>query len=179
MKKEKFAALIMTFALIACNNKSGSDTNALKTIDSSVETEPKISVNIGGTYSFGKNIEQEPVGTLFVYPKTSQFALFFLDISTGAPSYNSGQLFGAMTIKENIGTYESEDKQCRLKFKFQGREVKILSARTDEFCGFGNGVIAENTYTLKDKSKPKYFIDGPDTIYFEGLTLEKYNQRFN
>ena len=47
---------------------------------------------IGGTYSFGDNIETGPVGSVKVYPLSENAALFFLDINRGAPSYNSGQL---------------------------------------------------------------------------------------
>jgi hypothetical protein len=179
MKKINYSALILVLTLFSCNYNSENKSNATKTIDSVTKNESDLTVNIGGTYSFGENIDRERVGTLLVYPNKAQSALFFLDINNGAPSYNAGQLFGVMKIKENIGLYESKDRKCRLKFKFQGREIKILSDRTDEFCGFGNGVIAENTYTLRNKSNPKYFIWGPDTIYFQGLTEEKYNQFLN
>lgn len=131
---------------------------------------------IGGTYTFGENIEVESVGSLKVYPISEKSALFYLDVISN--SLRSGQLFGIMNINENIGVYESDDKSCVLKFKFNGREVKLLSGNTDSYCGFGMGVVVENTYKLKDQAIPEYFIDGNgDTVIFKGLTVEKYNQQ--
>lgn len=135
--------------------------------------------NFAGTYKFGANAENGRVGSLIVYPLTDQTALFFLDVSRGAPSYNQGQILGEMTIKDNIGIYDikSEDDflNCFLKFEFNNKEVKISTGEGRYDCGFGYAVYADNNYKQVDESVPKYFINGEsDTIVFKGLTVEKY-----
>ena len=99
-------------------NKSFDTTDSITTIEQ--QTEIIQTLNIGGTYSFGDNVEKGPVGSLIVYPFTDNSALFFIDICSGAPSYNLGQLFGKMIIKNNVGTYYSKNDDyninCLLKF---------------------------------------------------------------
>jgi uncharacterized protein (TIGR02145 family) len=145
----------------------------------SLATQLKPALNIGGTYSFGDNVEKEAVGSVIVYPLTDSSALFFLDVCRGAPSYNLGQMFGQMTIKDNIGTYDSklddDDINCLLKFEFNSEQLKVTAGEGHDDCGFGHAVYADNTYKRVDKSSPKYFINGEgDTIIFKGLTVEKY-----
>lgn len=150
----------------------------------SLATQLKPALNIGGTYSFGDNVEKEAVGSVIVYPLTDSSALFFLDVCRGAPSYNLGQMFGQMTIKDNIGTYDSkidgEDFNCILKFKFASQQLEVITENGHEDCSFGGNVYADNKYNLINKSIPKYFINGEgETILFHGLTVEKYEHRFD
>lgn len=163
-------------------NKKPAPTTSKTTINQA--TELKSSLNIGGTYSFGDDVEKGAVGSVIVYPLTDNSALFFLDVCRGAPSYNLGQMFGQMTIKDNIGIYDSklddEDINCLLKFEFNSEGLKVTAVEGRDDCGFGHAVYADNTYKRLDKSTPKYFINGEaDTIIFKGLTVEKYAHRFD
>lgn len=179
--------LISLFIINGCAKTVESKKNqSLKTTTHQKTKKEKIEekrLNITGTYKFGDNAENGRVGSLIVYPLTDQTALFFLDVSRGAPSYNQGQIFGEMTIKDNIGIYDtkSDDEflNCFLKFKFNNKEVKIGTGEGRYECGFGYAVYADHNYKLVDESVPKYFINGEsDTIVFKGLTVEKYNHRF-
>ena len=180
--------LIAFLTIYSCGSKDSSKTKTLEaTTSQTVDKQPtviKSSLNIGGTYSFGDNVEKGSVGTVIVYPLTKNSALFFLDVCRGAPSYNLGQLFGQMTIKDNIGTYDSkidgEDFNCILKFKFASQQLEVITENGHEDCSFGGNVYADNKYNLINKSIPKYFINGEgETILFHGLTVEKYEHRFD
>ena len=186
--KLNISYLIAVLTICSCVN---TDSGKNKTLDTTTsqssdkqEIEIKSSLNIGGTYSFGDNVEKGPVGSVIVYPLTDNSALFFLDVCRGAPSYNLGQLFGQITIKDNIGTYDSkidgDDFNCVLKFKFTSGQLQVITESGHDDCGFGGNVYADNEYKLIDKSIPKYFINGEgDTIQFRGLTVEKYEHRFD
>ena len=180
--------LIAFLTIYSCGSKDSSKTKTLEaTTSQTVDKQPtviKSSLNIGGTYSFGDNVEKGSVGTVIVYPLKKNSALFFLDVCRGAPSYNLGQLFGQMTIKDNIGTYDSkidgEDFNCILKFKFASQQLEVITENGHEDCSFGGNVYADNKYNLINKSIPKYFINGEgETILFHGLTVEKYEHRFD
>lgn len=184
--KLTFYYIIAVLTICSCGNE---DTGKNKTFDTTTsqtsdkqETELKSSLNIGGTYSFGDNVEEGPVGSVIVYPLTDNTALFFLDVCRGAPSYNLGQIFGQMTIKNNIGVYDSkfddDDLNCFIKFEFNSDQLIVTTSDGHDDCGFGHAVYADNTYKLVDKSIPKFFINGEgDTIQFKGLTVEKYTHR--
>jgi len=167
----------------ADSGKSATSGTSPSQITQQQAIEFKSSLNIGGTYSYGDNVETGPVGSVIVYPLTDNSALFFLDVCRGAPSYNLGQLFGHMTIKNNIGTYDSQidgdDFNCILKFKFASRQLEVITESGHGDCGFGGNVYADNEYELIDNSIPTYFIIGQgDTILFKDLIVEKYEHGF-
>lgn len=152
--------------MISCINSA---QNEVKSTDDTNKSSPII--NIGGTYSFGNDVEKGPVGELLVYPKTDSLALFHLNVNRGAPSYNMGLLSGEMSLNNNIGIYISKENACKIQFLFQkGRiDVKTLSGDAAD-CGFGYGVFADHAYNLINSNIPSYYIGGEgDTIYFKDL----------
>lgn len=183
--KLSFYALVIFFAIYSCDKKTSeaeitqtetTETETTETIDTpTVETE--LATSIAGTYSFGGDGEKGPGGSVLIYPVNENSALFLLDINRGAPSYNSGQLFGEMKIEDNIGTYVDPDLNCLLKFEFSANQLIVSYGEGQNDCGFGNGVYANNTYSHTDKSVPTHFTNGEgEEIQFEGLTVEKYKQ---
>lgn len=177
---------IIAISVMSCDkNDTGKNKTSVTTTagDSVNKTkEVKTVQSIGGTYTFGSNPEKEAVGSIMVYPLNSSSALFYLDITRGAPSYNSGQLFGEMNVKDSIGIYDSKadsnDLNCILTFHFSPEQLEITTNLEYKDCGFGNGVNADNKYKLTGKALPEYFINGEgDTIQFKGLTVEKYKHR--
>ena len=179
-------SLVAILMIWSCGSKDKTenklpDVTTSQTADKQAK-EPKASLPIGGTYSFGDNVEKGPFGSIIVYPLTDNSALFFLDVCRGAPSYNLGQLFGQMTIQDSIGTYDSklydDYFNCIFKFEFTSDQINVTTVQGHDDCGFGHAVFADNTYKLIDKAIPEYFIDGEgDTILFKGLTVEKYEHR--
>lgn len=178
--KLSFAALIIFFAIYSCDKKTPeaeiTETEIIETIDTpTVEAKP--STSIAGTYSFGDDGEEGAVGSVLIYPVNENSALFFLDVNRGAPSYNSGQLFGEMKIEDNIGAYVDPDLNCLLKFEFGTNQLIVSYGEGQNDCGFGNGVYAGNTYSHTDKSVPTHFTNGEgEEIQFQVLTVEKYKQ---
>lgn len=182
-----FLASIIAFTLLSCDKVDNSSKEITETetnqVDKTSQKSNSSSISIGGTYSFGEDIEKGHIGTIFIYPLTKDKALFYLDVNRGAPSYNMGLLFGELTIKENIGFYDSnndEDLDCAFKFEFTSDQVKVTTKEGHDNCGFGGNVYADFTYKRIDKTLPKYFIEMEgDTVYFKGLTVAKYNHRFD
>jgi len=135
----------------------------------------KENVTIAGTYLFGNAQENGPSGSVEIYPLTDSSALFHLELSLGAPSYNSGEATGQMAIKDGIGTYAQKDDfgDCTLKFKFAPQYVDVTTEPGHEECGFGFNVSASNKYELVNKSVPEYFINSQgDTIFFKSLVAQ-------
>ncbi|RZK38988.1 MAG: hypothetical protein EOO90_20360 [Pedobacter sp.] len=164
---------ILSFALlILAQSCTSTEQNTTQTaVDSTSLNEQERVANRGGTYSFGTNIEKEAVGTIKIYPLTSDTALFFLDVNRGAPSYNMGQLYGKMSIKDNIGSYPpaiaDQSTECVLQFTFEEGAVKVTTMGVGD-CGFGANVKADQTYKLSDATIPKFYISGEgDTVLFK------------
>jgi hypothetical protein len=182
-----FSFLLAVPLIYSCGNAGNKKdkTDTVKDLKTNQKNQKNIksSITIGGTYSFGDNVEEEPAGSVIVYPLTDNTALFYLDVCQGSPGYGLGQLFGKMTIKDNIGTFDSKDDQdyfnCILKFKFSSGQLEVLLDSENVECGFGGHVSVDNRYYLTDKNLPKYFIAGEgDTIAFKGLTVEKYKNLY-
>lgn len=183
-----FKLLITAFfclqAIFSCGNKENSKNKTADSTTSSSSDKQNVnaSQSIAGTYNFGEDAEG-PNGSLMIYPLSESTALFYIEVSRGAPSYNSGGMLGQMTINKNLGTYDSkiqgDDFDCLFTFEFTSDQVTIKTSEGREDCGFGYGVRADNDYKRIDNSLPKYFLTGEgDTILFQGLTIEKYKNRF-
>ncbi|PZX61929.1 hypothetical protein [Hydrotalea sandarakina] len=193
--KKNLALLFILFGsiiiLVGCDNINYFKNNKADSISTQILPSPKkmakkkkVSDLIGGTYIFGDNPEVGAVGSVIIYPNSDSTALFYMELSRGAPSYNSGELFGEIQLKDDFGIYDSRkyepDLDCVLKFIFDLNKLVVISQNGHEDCGFGNAVVADHFYYRQNRSIPKYFIDGPgDTIQFKGLTLKKYLKRFS
>ena len=117
------------------------------------------------------------IGSVTVYRETDSTVLFYIDIYQGAPSYNQGQLYDRLKIKDGEGTYFSTDSDCtdeKKGCKWQMTIKKqILTIKTLENCyecGFGANVIGDNQYTLKNSKIPQFFIDGSNNKIFFNKT---------
>jgi hypothetical protein len=124
---------------------------------------------IQGTYKhiYGKT-DKSPYQILEIHYVNPSKILFYLEAGRGAPSYNSGALYGELTFNKKTGHYQyipkdiSED--CKLEFIIGSNKVIVKTVAGD--CGFGFGVYADDTYTLTDKSNPQYFITRTDKKVF-------------
>jgi hypothetical protein len=179
--KLTFSYLISVLTICSCGNTNRGKSKTLNTITSQTADKQATELkSIGGTYSFGYDVDKGGSrGYVLVYPLTDNSALFYLYGARGAPSYNQGQLFGQIIIKDNIGTYDSKiddnDFNCILKFKFTPGKLEIVTEDGHDDCGFGGNVIVDHTYKLIDKSIPEYFIGmSADSIVFHGMTVKKY-----
>jgi len=149
-------------------------STALTSSDKASKTQNTPAKIVGGTYSFGSD-DNAPFGSLMVYPLDEHSALFFLSLCRGAPSYNTGELNGKMTIKGNAVIYDYSDEysNCKLKFEFSPDSVKITTDEKRNECGFGFGVDADNTYKLTNKAIPEYYINMQgDTVRFKNTTAK-------
>lgn len=185
MIMSKSAKIVLFISLLILSGCGSSDTSKRKDherLQKHKKHSAQSKLHIGGTYSFGTNAKAGPIGTITIYPQSKTTALFYLDVCKGEPSYNLGQLFGQMIIKDNIGVFTSDkddDLKCILKFEFRPGKLIVTTDETCDECGFGHAVYADNVYKQTDKRLPKYFIDGEgDTICFKGLTVEKYLHMF-
>ena len=134
-----------------------------------------------GIYSFGKNAEKGPVGRVTIYPESDTTVLFYLDICRGAPSYNLGQLYSRLKIKNGSATFyskeESDEKGCKWKLTIKDGILTIKTLDDCYECGFGANVYADNQFVLKERKIPAYFVDGHNhKIYFSSTSPENYER---
>ena len=89
---------------------------------------------------------------------------FQLEISRGAPSYNSGFIEGKFNLHSGQGIFklksnQDESSDCEINFSFSPSKVVITeSTETDmhQSCGFGYNVHAYGTLFIKSREKPKF-----------------------
>lgn len=88
---------------------------------------------------------------------------FQLELSRGAPSYNSGWLEGEFELKGNTGTFRSEDGACEILFTFRPAAVRLSYVEDRNACGFGHNVWADGTLRRTSRKPPKFSTGDPRT----------------
>lgn len=82
---------------------------------------------------------------------------FQLEISRGAPSYNSGWIEGEFFLKGTSGIFRSSEYgKCAIKFEFKKATVRLQEVSQEQECGFGHSVHADGTLMIKSRKKPKF-----------------------
>jgi len=177
---------IFGLLLMACNsNNSYNEKNAkiqeleytLAQLSSTKEKENiqliEERINYGGIYSYGTYPGTGQTGIIYVYPNSDSTLLFYLDLSRGAPSYNSGSLVGQMNIyspgEANYTMSPKEyDLNCSLNFQFKNDTLYIRTNDNADDCGYGYGVYSEGNFILIDSITPEFYIDGvSEKTYFD------------
>lgn len=116
--------------------------------------------NLSGVYGYAKkplgNTGNDknatgPSGNLVLLKMEGNKYRFWLDVTIGWPSYNSGETDGTITFVKDTAsfdnTHEGAESSCILKFKIAGTTVHINKHSASFNCGFGNNVRAEGDYT--------------------------------
>lgn len=130
--------------------------------------------NHQGIYSYGEDIEKGSVGTVTVYTENKDYAIFYIDVNRGAPSYNMGLLLGKIKLENGYGIYykkdEYSDGSCKFSMKFKPHELTITTLEEQGDCGFGHGVYIDGTYTKTSDAQPEFYTNGEgDKVYFKSI----------
>lgn len=89
---------------------------------------------------------------------------FQLEISRGAPSYNTGWIEGKFLLKGSSGIFQSSEYgTCAIKFEFKKSKVNLKEVNQSQECGFGYNVYAEGTLVKRSHNKPKFSKGDPRT----------------
>jgi len=169
MKNLLCLLIIIQFA--SCTNLQKSNGSQDSTKQAAQHTTANKTAALAGTYYYGGNPEKGPTGNMMIYPKDDTTVLFHIDLNVGPPSYNSGQLFDTLTVKNNQAIYVNSegrsDGGCKWQVDFLGDSITVKTLDNAYDCGFGGHVYADGSYKVSDHRIPKYFIsmDG-DTTFF-------------
>lgn len=118
--------------------------------------------------------------TLIIYPETDSSVLFYFQKNIGAPSYNIGQLYGRLLVKNNVGTYyenmEFEDGLCEFNVFFSDDKITVKTLKNNYNCGFGNNVFIDGEYDRKSRNKIDFFIDvESNKTFFRNIYKNEFN----
>jgi hypothetical protein len=132
-----------------------------------------------GQYSFGSDLENGSMGSISIYPETDSTILFYIELNQGAPSYNSGTLYGRVAIRNGQGIFYTEsqdsDDGCKWNFYFAANDLNISTIDDQYACGFGHAVFVDGIYKKQATKAIDYFKDMEGTkIYFEKTKPEDY-----
>ncbi len=170
---KKTIIILSAFALIAgsCGQpaKKQAETTGENDVENNVEN-----IDIrqhGGIYAFGEKNSGAPYGTVYIYPETDSTVLFYLFESRGAPSYNMGEIDGRITVKNGQAVfrkrYDSFEKDCELRFEFNGDTLTVIEDDDNSGCPFGYGVYVNDTFERTTSEIPEYYTNlSNEKIYF-------------
>ena len=118
-------------------------------------------------------------GTIMIYAESDSTLLFYLELNSGKPSFNMGNLYGRINIKNTVGEYLenslSIQNQCKLLFEFSNNQLTINYSENKNDCGFGHSVYANGTYKLKTIISTNYFQDLEGRkVFFKETSPEDY-----
>lgn len=88
---------------------------------------------------------------------------FQLELSAGAPSYNSGWIQGEVIITNNVGRFResTEAGLCEIGFRFHATRVELTQIGDEAGCGFGRNVIASGVLQRTSTEKPRFCTGDP------------------
>ena len=125
----------------------------------------------GGTFSYGESGDK-PSGIIYIYPTTDSTYLFYLEVSRGAPSYNSGAISGDMNKWSESAVFfqrfdEFNGVQCGLYFTLVDDNLIITTNENLNECGYGYGVVSDGTYIRQTYDIPEFYItrEGDKTFF--------------
>lgn len=165
----------VAFWILRQLNNSDNDNSVIVVTKKDKDIKDLATAKYAGKYQFGFNFgeEGESGGILAVYPKSETTILFNLELSRGAPSYNSGTMVQDLIIDKNGKAdliLNDDFYNCHLSFIFTPINVSIKELNEDG-CGFGYGVSATGLYQKIDQAIPLYFTDLHGvTFYFKYYT---------
>lgn len=90
---------------------------------------------------------------------------FQLEVSRGAPSYNTGWIQGEVELKNNAGrfTKKTDSGLCEISFHFDAKRVELKQEGDYSGCGFGHNVFAIGTLKRTSHKQPKFCVGDPRT----------------
>lgn len=161
---------LLVTGILVCGCKGSATLNDNTDTTISVEEKrhlPDLNTeHIAGTYE-RRSTNGEISGELLVYPTSDSTALVYLHVKRGAPSYNSGSLYGTITPYNDHWKYVHKDEYEACEIHFQLVDSSMVIETVDHKCGFGYGVRADGTFEKTGSEKPEYFIDREGTrVYF-------------
>jgi len=176
MTLNKLLLLIILTSIVLLSCKSKQNTVAEKT---NIEAK-------AGYFTYKTNIRKHNneetfnAGYLTIYPETDGSLLFYLEVSIGAPSYNSGRTYGRLNpIPHKSSVFEYDSEGCNWQITFKNNSITIHSKNDDSNinCSFGgHNVSAFGDYKKEGNTKPSYFSNYQDEkIYFNKTKPEDYN----
>ena len=170
---KKFLFILIGIGLILCSCNFSTRNSKVKPESNSKHS------NFDGVYNYGDSTGDGPNGQVIIYTESNESVLFYISISRGAPSYNSGSLYDRITIKNRIGTfykkYEFEEHGCKWTFVFSYDTLTIKTIDLNYGCGFGGNVIADGIYKKVKNLQQDFFIDSfGEKYYFSKTKPEDY-----
>ena len=135
-------------------------------------------IRFQGTYAYSSGkAPYAPSGLLEIHYVNQNKILFYLEAER-ASDHNSGSIYGKLTLNKKSGNYEYlpvEKGGCKLVFIKDGNKVVVKTVDGD--CGFGYGVYADGTFSLKDGSNPAYLITRTNKkVYFDKTSPENFRE---
>jgi len=132
-----------------------------------------------GTYILGNVRSNNGGASIEVYPESDSTVLFYVHIQRGAPSHNSGRLYGRMRILDGSGLFNTKfdflENSCRWKITTTSKAFILTTVNNQYDCAFGNGVVADGEYKKISSKKPECFVQGDgQKVYFAKVKPEKY-----
>lgn len=132
-----------------------------------------------GVYGYGSNLKKGATGRLLINPESDSTILFYLKLNRGGPSFNSGETYGRIKLKDkSSGVYSRIDTtwgyNCVLSFYF--KEDKVVIEPLNEKCGYGWKVYPGGEFKRKSSKIPDGFTDySNNRVLFSSESLEKWN----
>jgi len=86
---------------------------------------------------------------------------FQLELTRGAPSYNSGWIEGEFNLSGDVGVFrrQTESGLCEIGFQFESKRVTLRQMGYVQGCSFGANVYAHGVL-LRTASTQPVFSDG-------------------
>ena len=145
--------LLILFIAIGCtgNQQKSKESESQQATEMLLDNETNAefpTARYAGTYKFSMSEQGNQFGRVSIYCQEGDSISFDLFVRIGAPTHNSGALYGTLKIENGKGVFKNNEfgNCCVLEFIFTDDSVKISQQEGGYECGFSNGVFVNNTF---------------------------------
>jgi hypothetical protein len=116
-------------------------------------------------------------GWITTYPESDSTVLLYIELTRGAPSYNSGSMYTRINLTSSPIIFRSIDIDLKCEIELVLKNGSVILTTLNDDCGFGHGVFADGLFKKKSSIIPEYFVNREGMkISFTETPPEKYGQ---
>jgi len=114
-------------------------------------------------------------GWITAFPESDSTVLLYIELTRGAPSYNSGSIYTRINLTDSEITLRSIDIDLKCEIELVIKKDLVVLNTLNNDCGFGHGVVSDGAFKKTSSKTLQYFINGEGLkVYFAKTSPEKY-----
>lgn len=116
-------------------------------------------------------------GWITSFPESDSTVLLYIELTRGAPSYNSGSIYSRINLTNTPIILRSVDIDLKCAIELVLKKNSVILTTLNNDCGFGYGVVSDGLFKKTSAIISEHFVNREGMeISFTETPPEKYGQ---